>query len=86
MGGINQQTATGTMPPPIPTVAYHVALNGQAAGPFEIAVLVQMASAGQFTADSLVWKAGMAQWAKAGEVDELKALFANVMPPIPPVG
>ena len=85
MGGINQQTAPGAIPPPIPTVAYHVAVNGQATGPFDISALAQMATAGQFTADSLVWKNGMAQWAKAGTVDELKNLFANVIPPIPPV-
>ena len=70
--------------PPVPTVAYHVAVNGQAAGPFDISVLAQMATAGQLTADSLVWKNGMTQWAKAGTVDELKNLFANAMPPIPP--
>ena len=86
MGGINQQTAPGAVPPPIPTVAYHVAVNGQATGPFDISVLAQMAAVGQLTADSLVWKNGMAQWAKAGTVDELKNLFANVMPPIPPIG
>ena len=86
MGGINQQTVPGAVPPPIPTVAYHVAVNGQATGPFDISVLAQMATAGQLTADSLVWKNGMAQWAKAGAVDELKNLFANVMPPIPPQG
>lgn len=85
MGGINQQTAPGAVPPPIPTVAYHVAVNGQATWPFDISVLAQMATAGQLTADSLVWKNGMAQWAKAGTVDELKNLFANAMPPIPPV-
>lgn len=85
MGGINQQTAPGAVPPPIPTVAYHVAVNGQATGPFDISVLAQMAAVGQLTADSLVWKNGMAQWAKAGTVDELKNLFANAMPPIPPV-
>ena len=85
MGGINQQTAPGAVPPPIPTVAYHVAVNGQATGPFNISVLTQMATAGQLTTDSLVWKNGMAQWAKAGTVDELKNLFANAMPPIPPV-
>ena len=85
MGGINQQTAPGAVPPPIPTVAYHVAVNGQATGPFDISVLAQMATAGQLTADSLVWKNGMAQWAKAGTVDELKNLFTNAMPPIPPV-
>ena len=85
MGGINQQTVPGAVPPPIPTVAYHVAVNGQATGPFDISVLAQMATAGQLTDDSLVWKNGMAQWAKAGTVDELKNLFANAMPPIPPV-
>ena len=85
MGGINQQTTPGAVPPPIPTIAYHVAVNGQATGPFDISVLAQMATVGQLTADSLVWKNGMAQWAKAGTVDELKNLFANAMPPIPPV-
>lgn len=85
MGGINQQADPGAVPPPIPTVAYHVAVNGQATGPFDISVLAQMATVGQLTADSLVWKNGMAQWAKAGTVDELKNLLANAMPPIPPV-
>lgn len=84
MGGINQQTTSGAVPPPIPTVAYHVAINGQAAGPFDMTSLTQMAANGQLTGDSLVWKKGMAQWAKAGTVDELKSLFSNVMPPIPP--
>lgn len=85
MGGINQQTTPGAVPPPIPAVAYHVAVNGQATGPFDISVLTQMAAAGQLTADSLVWKNGMAQWEKAGTVGELKNLFTNVMPPIPPI-
>ena len=84
MGGINQQTTPGAVPPPIPTVAYHIAVNGQATGPFDISVLAQMATTGQLTADSLVWKNGMAQWAKAETIDELKNLFANTMPPIPP--
>ena len=86
MGGINQQTTPGAVPSPIPTVAYHIAVDGQATGPFDISVLAQMAAVGQLTADSLVWKNGMAQWAKAGTVDELKNLFTNAMPPIPPQG
>lgn len=85
MGSINQQTTPGAVPPPIPTVAYHVAVNGQATGPFDATTLAQMVASGQLTANSLVWKNGMAQWAKAGTVDELKNLLANAMPPIPPV-
>lgn len=84
MGSMNQQTTSGAVPPPIPTAAYHVAVNGQATGPYAISVLAQMAAAGQLTADSLVWASGMAQWAKAGTVDELKALFVNNTPPISP--
>ena len=83
MGGINQQTAPGAVPPPVPTVAYHVAVNGQATGPFDLAALKQKALAGQFNSDSLVWRNGMAQWEKAGVVEDLKELFTNVMPPIP---
>lgn len=77
--------APGAVPPPIPVVAYHVAINGQAAGPYDLAALKQMAAAGQFTAASLVWKAGMAEWAKAETVDELKEVLTNIMPLIPPV-
>ena len=84
MSGMNT-TTPGAVPPPIPVVAYHVAINGQAAGPFDLTTLTQMAVAGQFTATSLVWKAGMAEWAKAETVEELKPVLANVMPPIPPV-
>ena len=80
MGGVNQQTL-GVAPPPIPTVAYHVAVNGQATGPFDISVLAQMTTSGQLTAESLVWKSGMEQWTRAGIVDELKNLFST-MPPI----
>jgi len=77
--------AGAAVPPPIPgAVAYHVAINGQQAGPFDLAVLQQQVAGGQLTRDTLVWKAGMAQWAKAGEVPELAPLFANVPPPIPP--
>jgi hypothetical protein len=45
--------------------------------------LGQQAAAGQFTRNSLVWKAGMAGWVKAGEVPELAGLFANMPPPVP---
>lgn len=83
MSGVNQPIP-GAVPPPIPTAAYHVAINGQTAGPFDLNTLVQMASAGQLSSDSLVWKTGMAQWTTAGTVDELKKLFENAMPPIPP--
>mgnify|MGYP000521132148 FL=1 len=85
--GLGGAPAAGgaAMPPPIPgAVAFHVAVNGQQAGPFDLAALQQQAASGSLTRASLVWKAGMAQWAAAGEIPELAALFANVPPPVPP--
>lgn len=82
MAGANQAAPSGATPPPIPIVAYHIVVNGQATGPYNLQVLQQMIATGQLTADSLVWKTGMARWIKAGETDDLKGLFA---PPVPPV-
>lgn len=84
MNGMNQPVSNGVTPPPVPAIAYHVAVNGQAAGPFDINTLKQMTAAGQLSAKSLVWKPGMSEWVKAETVDELKPMFA-VMPPIPPM-
>ncbi len=84
MGGVGQAAKPGTVPPPLPTATYHVAINGQAAGPFDLSALTQMAVVGQLTADSLVWKNGMVQWEKAGTMDDLKGLFTNAIPPVPP--
>lgn len=83
MSGINQMPQTSTTPPPVPVVAYNIAVNGQATGPFEISILKQMVATGQLTKDSLVWKLGMTEWVKAGTVEELEPMF-SIMPPIPP--
>lgn len=87
MSGINQQPqAVNVAPPPIPTVSYHIAVNGQATGPYDINTLAGMVASGQLTAATLVWKNGMAAWNRADSVDELKGLFGNAMPPVPPEG
>jgi membrane protease subunit (stomatin/prohibitin family) len=81
MGGMFTGQAA---PPPLPTqLQYHVAVNGQQAGPFDSVALQQMAQSGQLTRESLVWKQGMASWDAAGQVAELAAVFGAVPPPIP---
>ena len=82
MSGMHQATP-GAVPPPIPVTLYHVAVNGHATGPFDMATLQQMAAAGQLTAASLVWKAGMTKWEAAETVDELKFLLGQIPPSIP---
>ncbi|MDY3291984.1 MAG: SPFH domain-containing protein [Parolsenella sp.] len=90
MGGLGGQPAQpgAQVPPPIPQAGYHVAVNGAATGPFSSAILAQMTVSGTFTRDSLVWKQGMAEWRRAGDVDELAPVFGSGapagMPPIPP--
>ena len=83
MTGVNQPAQPPVTPPPVPNIVYHVAVNGKATGPYDFATLNAMAAAGQFTGDSLVWKAGMAAWAAANTIDELKSMFSAI-PPIPP--
>ncbi len=78
---INPQTGTNTPPPP-PIVQFFVAVNGAQTGPFNLQQLQTMATQGQLTKQSLVWKAGMAGWLGAETQPELAGLFNNVPPPI----
>jgi hypothetical protein len=79
MGG-----AAAAVPPPVPGgIAFHVAVGSSQSGPFDLAALRQQAASGQLTRGTLVWRNGMAQWVKAGDVQELAALFADVPPPVP---
>lgn len=72
-------------PPPLPKVQYHVAVNGQATGPYDLSALAQLITSGVLTKDTLVWKNGMENWDKAENQPDINALFANSMPPIPAV-
>ena len=84
MGGA-MNAGGGAAPPPIPgAIAFHIAVNGQQTGPFDMNSLSGQVASGQLKRDTLVWKSGMAQWSKAGEIGELQSLFANVPPPVPP--
>ncbi|BCE00068.1 SPFH domain-containing protein [Marinicellulosiphila megalodicopiae] len=80
-----QQPARPPTPPPLPTqTMYHVASNGQTLGPMPVSDIKNMVSQGTFNPDTLVWCEGMANWTKAGEITEIKSLFAAVPPPLPP--
>lgn len=82
-GGAPQAGTAG--PPPLPpqTMQLYIAINGQQSGPFDLPTLQQMAAGGQLTRETLVWKQGMANWAAAGTMPELAAVFRDVPPPVP---
>ena len=84
--GQHMQNAMNT-PPPVPNVQYYISFNGAQAGPFTIPKLTEMVQSGQMTAQTYVWKQGMANWELAGNVQELAELFTtpgNTPPPPPP--
>jgi hypothetical protein len=73
------------MPPPLPgATPYFIAVNGAQAGPFERPALQAQVANGSLTRDSLVWRQGMAAWAKASDQADLQDLFAAMPPPLPP--
>jgi len=71
-------------PPPLPQQKqYHVALDGQQAGPFDRGALQSYVQSGQLTKDTLVWSQGMTGWSPASQVPDLASLFGSMPPPLP---
>ena len=84
MNSLNSPTqAVGTVPPPLPTAKYHVAINNQSSGPFDIDTISQMIASGMLTKDSLVWMPGMPDWVKAESLQDFVGLFNQTPPPLP---
>lgn len=84
MGGITSQTInTGAaVPPPIPTpTTYFAYVNGQQISNLTIQNLASLTSQGLLTRETLVWKAGLPNWVKAGELPDLSTLFLSQTPP-----
>ena len=86
MGNMTTQQMNNQMntPPPVPTISYMVATNGQQSGPYNMQQLQQLAQNGQLTSQTYVWKQGMANWIPAGQVQELANLFPPAIPGMPP--
>ena len=75
-------------PPPViqePHVQIYLAVSGQQYGPYDYATLKTFVPTGQLTEHTLVWQQGMVAWTPAGQVAELRGLFAPKLPDVPPV-
>lgn len=72
------------VPPPPPSVSWHVAVNGQTLGPFAPQQLTEAIQMGQVTPQTHVWNAGLSGWTAAGQVPQLATLFGATPPPPPP--
>jgi membrane protease subunit (stomatin/prohibitin family) len=102
MGGFGMQPGQGMggmpaggmgAPPPLPAQAmFHVEINGQPSGPYNLQQIQQGIAQGQMNAQTLVWSQGMTGWQAAGTVPALAQLFqapppmpgAAAPPPVPP--
>ena len=82
IGGTLDQTmnASINVPPTIPAVTFHVAIDGKAVGPFETAKVIDMIKSGQVLKDTLIWKQGTPNWVKAQELKEFSDSFPPDLP------
>ena len=73
------------VPPPLPgnNYQYFVAINGEQNGPMNFNAVVGMLQSNQITADTLIWRAGMAGWEKIQMQPEFSSTL-NCPPPIHP--
>lgn len=75
-------------PPPLPqATVFHIAVNGQTQGPYNMQQIAQGVAGGQMDRSTLVWSPSLSGWTPAGQVGELNSLFAtpNTPPPPPPM-
>ena len=85
---MNESVGYGnSSPPPLPAGAtsFHIAVNGQAKGPFTIDALRQQVGNGALTSDTLVWSADMSDWTPANDVDALRSVLSSVNQAPPPI-
>jgi len=63
-----------TGPPPLPgTTQWYLGVDGRQVGPLAPPEIQARITAGTATPDTLVWRAGMAAWARLADVPELQA-------------
>jgi membrane protease subunit (stomatin/prohibitin family) len=60
----------GDEPPPIPKGSWYYVENGERRGPMDTSALQQQLKAGTLSADTLVWKKGMSDWASASTLPD----------------
>ena len=67
-------------PQPDPVVQMYFYIGGQNYGPYDYATCKQLKQNNQINEQTMAWQQGMAAWTPAGQVPELRALFAPAMP------
>jgi formylglycine-generating enzyme required for sulfatase activity len=83
-GDTSKTRITQSIPTPPPdTAEWYASVNGAKKGPLNRADLDAMFITGEINKKSYVWKKGMADWAEAETVQELKNIIDGLPPPLP---
>ena len=72
-----------TTPPPLQSIQYFIGVNGQQQGPFDFGTVKNLITTHQVDENVLIWKRGMANWSRLGEVSEFNDILNNCPPPLP---
>lgn len=86
MGGVAGQmlNPNSMVVPPIPEVTYHLYIDGKQIAGQSLQQISTYIKQGVVIPETLIWTAGMANWAKAYEVSDVATIFnSQTPPPIP---
>ena len=78
-----QMINTNPIAPP-PIAGYYVYVNGQQVGNQTLQNIASLLQQGTINGDTLVWKAGMANWLPLSKVPELANFIQQTPPPVKP--
>ena len=78
-----QMINTNPIAPP-PIASYYLYINGQQLPNQSVEMIITMLQQGTINGDTLVWKAGMANWLPLSKVPELANLILQTPPPVKP--
>jgi membrane protease subunit (stomatin/prohibitin family) len=80
--GLGMPAGGQTAPPPLP--AWHIAVNGQAQGPYSPEQIQQGIAAGRISAQTLLWSPQISGWTAAGQIPDWAVSFVRSSSPTPP--
>ena len=78
-----QMINTNPIAPP-PIASYYLYINGQQLPNQSVEMITALLQQGTINAETLVWKAGMANWLPLSQVPELANLIQQTPPPVKP--
>lgn len=82
---VKEHINTNPTTPPLQTAQYYIGVNGQQQGPFDFDSVRNLITTHQIDENVLIWKRGMTNWSRIGNVAEFNDVLNNCPPPLPPM-